>query len=889
MNIRPSQTAAMHDSTTARRQTGLLTRGILAAACLTLLAAGTTRGQEQPTGPVIVEVAPSTPTTTSAPAAGPTTMPASAPAATPTTAPTSAPAPEGPVFLDGTTLPNGQLLLNFQNAPLRSVLEYLSKATGLIVVGEPVLEGRVTVISRLPITLSEAVLLLDTVLRQKGYAAVYTGRNLKVVTLGQAAKENIPVQFGNDPNKVPESDRMVTQVIPVRFVDATKLKADLTAMVPAAATMAANQASNSLIYTDTQANIRRILKVISALDGQMGSEATVKVYKLEFADATSTAKLITDLFKEDTSNQQSGRGFSFLFGGGGPGGGRGGDRGGDRGGSNSTSSGSSAGARQAKVTATADTRTNNLVVSASPETLTIIDSIVKELDSDPTVDVAVFIYKLKNAQALNVESVVNNIFGTTGTTSRGGSSYGTSSSGRSSTSGRTSPFGGSSSSGRGSSSGRSSSSGSSFGRSSSSSSPFGSSSSSPFSSSSRGFGSSGTSSSGRSYGSTPSIGPLGAAAGDLAGQVYVVADADTNSLLVRTASKNFERVKAILEELDRPTRQVLIKVLLAEVTHDDTTDLGVEFSALNIRTGSARSSIGTDFGVASATGGLVAKVIDVDYTATLRALQSIGKLNVLSRPYILASDNQEASITVGNVVPFITDSRITDTGQTINTIQYNDIGIILYVLPHINPEGLVIMDVAPEISTLTGTTVPISETVNAPVFAKRSAQTRIAIRNGQTIVIGGLMEDRITDTIEKVPVLGDIPGVGALFRRTIKTKSKTELLIFLTPHVAALPEQLHQMSKEEKEGSKEFNKSENKDALDEQLKGMKLGATTMPADPTTMPTIIISDPKKTSVGTPTRTPRREGPWRAPAQPSAPPPGASNGPDQGPAGGGDASE
>jgi Flp pilus assembly secretin CpaC len=164
----------------------------------------------------------------------------------------------------------------------------------------------------------------------------------------------------------------------------------------------------------------------------------------------------------------------------------------------------------------------------------------------------------------------------------------------------------------------------------------------------------------------------------------------------------------------------------------------------------------------------------------------------------------------------------------------------------------------------------------------------VAIRNGQTIVIGGLMEDRLIDTIEKVPGLGDLPGIGVLFRRTIKTKSKTELLIFITPHVAALPEQLQKMAKEEKEGSREFNKDENKEALDEQLKGMLLGATTMPADPTTMPTIIILDPKKTSAETPTRDPR-QGPWGAPVQPSAPPPGASDGPNRDSAGGADAPE
>lgn len=722
-------------------------------------------------------------------------------------------------------LPQNQLLLNFQNAPLRSVLDFLSKATGVIIVGEPVLEGRVTVISRQPITLHEAVLLLDTVLRQKGYAAVYTGRNLKIVSLAQAAKENIPVLFGSDPNQTPETDRIVTQVIPVRTVDATRLLNDLKPLMPATAVTSANQASNSMIMTDTQANIRKILKVIAAIEGQQAGDSQVKVYKLQYADASSTAQLITELFKEDTSSQQQNQPRFPFFRGGFSRGGSSRDRDQDNG---------SATPRPVKVTATADTRTNNMIVVASPQRLLVIDGIVAELDSNPDSDVAVFIYKLKNADAANVESVVNNIFGTTSTGTRSSTSTGFSRTPGSSTfgSGRSgfgssSPFGGSSSSPFGSSSG----------------SPFSSSAGSRFGSSSSRFG--GASSRTGSTRGGVSLGPLSANAGDLAGQVFVVADIDTNALLVRTASKNFERIKAILQELDRPVRQVLIKVLLAEVTHENTTDLGMEFSALNIDAGRGVGSIGTDFGVAAATGGLVAKVVDVDYSITLRALQTVGRLNVLSRPYILASDNQEASITVGNIVPFIRDSRITDLGQTINTIEYEDIGIILNVLPHINPEGLVIMDVAPEISTLTGTTVPISETVDAPVFAKRSALTRVAIRNGQTIVIGGLMEDRITDTIEKVPWFGDLPGaMGEMFRRTIKAKAKTELLIFLTPHVAALPDQLKDMSKQEKAHSKEFSKPDNKATLDEQLRGMKAGATTMPADPTTMPTIMLTDPAR---------------------------------------------
>jgi general secretion pathway protein D len=187
-------------------------------------------------------------------------------------------------------------------------------------------------------------------------------------------------------------------------------------------------------------------------------------------------------------------------------------------------------------------------------------------------------------------------------------------------------------------------------------------------------------------------------------------------------------------------------------------------------------------------------------------------------------------------VPFITNSRITDTGQTINTVEYNDVGILLDVIPHINPDGLVIMDVAPEISALTGTTVPISDTVASPVIAKRSAQSRIGIQNGQTVVIGGLMEDRKTETVDKVPLLGDIPWVGEAFKRRQSTKTKTELLIFLTPHVAQRPDVLQNMSKQEVEGSKLVPGAVDPNAFQEHKDGLQRGATTVePSQPLTTP------------------------------------------------------
>jgi general secretion pathway protein D len=288
-----------------------------------------------------------------------------------------------------------------------------------------------------------------------------------------------------------------------------------------------------------------------------------------------------------------------------------------------------------------------------------------------------------------------------------------------------------------------------------------------------------------------------------------------------TSPKNYEKIRAIIEELDAPVPQVLIKVLLVEITTNDNFDLGAEFSVLNMRNSGGSTITGTDFIGSTETDGLITRTIEGDLDFTIRALQEVGKLNVLSRPYILTSNNQKATITVGQEVPFITDTRVTETGQTINTIKYQDIGIILSVTPTINPDGLVIMDVKPEISTTTAETVPISEKVSAAVFAKRSADSRVAILNGQTIVIGGLMQDQETDSVKKVPLLGDIPYLGELFKRTTKKKEKTELLIFLTPQVASGDMALQGISENEKKNSREANNMDENKALKEYMDAME--------------------------------------------------------------------
>lgn len=282
----------------------------------------------------------------------------------------------------------------------------------------------------------------------------------------------------------------------------------------------------------------------------------------------------------------------------------------------------------------------------------------------------------------------------------------------------------------------------------------------------------------------------------VAGDAIIKYDPETGSIIVITDEATNNQISHVIETLDKPIPQVLIKVLFLEVTYNNDSDLGVQ-AALQYGSVGEKDTLGSDFGLATGAQGALYNVVKDDFTATLRALATAGKLEVLSRPSVLARNNETATITIGQEVPFIRNSRVTDNGQTINTIEYEDIGIILEVTPHITPERVVEMEVSPEISTLTGETIPISDTANAQVIAKRSAETRVSVADGKTVVIGGLMEDNKTDTIRKIPLLGDIPVLGVLFRRTIKSKSKTELLIFLTPHVVLSSDDLQDMSHNE--------------------------------------------------------------------------------------------
>ena len=282
------------------------------------------------------------------------------------------------------------------------------------------------------------------------------------------------------------------------------------------------------------------------------------------------------------------------------------------------------------------------------------------------------------------------------------------------------------------------------------------------------------------------------------GDAIIEIDPETRSLIVITDEETSVHIDTVIKQLDKPKPQVLIKVVFVEVTHRDDLDVGIDGSITFRQNGGDTSTvIESLFGSATQSQGGFYRLLDNDFSVTARAMAEAGNFEVLSRPSILARNNQEAIITVGQEVPFIRNTQISNTGQQINTVEYEDVGIILRVTPFITSDGLVEMIVAPEISTITDQTIPISDSVNAPVFAKRSAETVVVTGDGKTVVIGGLMERNKTESIRKVPLLGDIPVLGWAFRRKIKEDTKTELLIFLTPYVVNLPDELQKLTREE--------------------------------------------------------------------------------------------
>jgi len=283
----------------------------------------------------------------------------------------------------------------------------------------------------------------------------------------------------------------------------------------------------------------------------------------------------------------------------------------------------------------------------------------------------------------------------------------------------------------------------------------------------------------------------------------------SSSLIVGTSRQVYDRTMEMISQLDRPEPQVMISVIIAEVTLNESMELGVEVAGQDLHfsekavlgpNGIIQGSdfdyvIGTDLGAAGlGLGGFNFTITGEDFGFLLHALQQNSRAEVLSRPILMVRNGEEGKITIADQIPIVESSRLNDTGQTQSTIGREDVGIVLTATPHISPDGYVTIEVKQEISNVSGENVQLTEGVASPVFQTREVDTNVTVRDGETVVVGGLIQSRKSEGENKIPILGDLPWIGPLFRSNSFSKNRTELLVAMTVDVLRNDEEMHRMS-----------------------------------------------------------------------------------------------
>ena len=277
--------------------------------------------------------------------------------------------------------------------------------------------------------------------------------------------------------------------------------------------------------------------------------------------------------------------------------------------------------------------------------------------------------------------------------------------------------------------------------------------------------------------------PRDSAAGLLVGRTTIVANNPTNALVIRTAPPNFPLLRETITALDTRPAQVLFEVTIAEIALGRGLEFGIDWAAVN-RGGDVQAQFGNPEIADSGSTSALLRLVRLDGTgvrALLRTIASTSDVRVLSTPEIVASNNHEATILVGSKVPFISSTRLGNDISIDRAVQYQDVGTKLSILPTINDDGYVSVQLLQEVSSLTTQTVAAA--LSAPVISTREASTRAVLRDGQTVVIAGLIGETRSKQNQGLPLLKDIPFLGALFRRSQEVRQRTELAIFVTAYL----------------------------------------------------------------------------------------------------------
>ena len=617
--------------------------------------------------------------------------------------------------------------LNFVNADIDAVVRAVAEMTGRNFVVDPRVKGVVNIVSARPVPRSAVYPTLLSALRLQGFAAIEGDDVTKIIPEADAKQQGSPVVAGGGAGG---GDRLVTSVYALKYESAAQLVNALRPLITPNNAIAALPSSNTLVITDYAENLRRIDKIIASLDTPPASEPIVVT--LRYASAVDMVQIMNRLLAE--AGQTPG----------------------------------AAADPQQRVTLVADPRSNSILVRAENAVrMARVRSLLEQLDTQGRAGGNIFIIYLKNAEAVRVAATLRSLL-----TGSGGDSGG--STGLSAMTGAAA---------LGATSGS--------------------------------VGSTAMSATG-GRGAAPSLAALttagggdsGGGSGFTAGGVTIQADAANNALLVMAPEPVYNNIRAIVEKLDNRRAQVFVEALIVEISADRSAEFGIQWQYLQ---GASNSSSyvggGTNFGargsgnniidtsanLGSAGNGLNLGIIRGSITIPglgtitnlallVRALQGDSTANILATPNLLTLDNEEAKIVVGQNVPFIT-GQYAQTGSTttvtpFQTIERRDVGLTLRIRPQITEGGTVRLAIYEEVSR-------VADTSNASgiITNLRSLESTVLIEDGQIIVLGGLIQDSQTDGSQKLPFLGDVPLVGALFRYDTRARNKTNLMVFLRPTI----------------------------------------------------------------------------------------------------------
>lgn len=646
----------------------------------------------------------------------------------------------------GKTTSPKPIYLNFKNADILQIINLMSEITGKNFLVDDQVKGKVTIVAPRPVSLDEAYQVFLSILEIKGFSVLPQGPVVKI--LPAKGLKQLPLPTATDRPSA-AGDEFITQLIPLEFADANEVRALLSTLVSRESSLLAYEPTNTLIVTENAANITRLLKIIRALDIETAS-VLYKVIPLQHAMADEMAgSLQTAMGSLAHAVGPKGETPASE---------------GDKKDQKPQPASESARQRAPKTPTKilADNRTNSLVVIASPGDMAVVEDLLAKLDvPTPEGQGQIHVYYLSHIDAEELAQVLTEQTAEIAslTEDRQARAAGT------------------------------------------------------------------------KRQATAAGGVVSARrSGKTSTGISITAHKPTNSLIITASPDAFALMKGIIEKLDIRRAQVLVESLIAEVTFDQTEAFGVEWRLFDEPDGDTQvfgSSLGTGEGSLlnavtsnplAAPPGLVIGVLQDSITingrevfnipTVLRAVQSTSDVNVLAMPNLLTTDNEEAKIVIGEERPFLQSSTSTPSGGVISTtrsFEFRDTGITLRVKPKISQTRTVHLDLFLEITNFAGE----AET-GAVTTTKRSAETSVIMDDGQTIVVGGIIRDDNSQTLSMVPCLGNVPLFGWLFKQTSDRNRKTNLLIFITPHVLRSPEDARRVTEHKRRQSQKADEIKQK-------------------------------------------------------------------------------